>query len=339
MNILFIHTTYRIFDKLDSGAANRNTLFVESLSRLGHVDIISFFEEPIKSNINNCDVIYNRPMSRISRAGKLKKVVGLLMFPWLPWGYYDYNKECFRIVEKQLRRRDYDYIACRYMSTAITCGLEEFADKLIIDVDDNPTNTFKNIINTGDYHHFWTKWLMIWRVAFAKHMTKRYLNQVRCSFFSNMMESPSPKSVFLHNVSVVSNVVPTLNANTPNRLLTVGFLDYPPNRYGIIHFVECIFPIIKARVKGVELCIVGKSKDESLLNYLNSIEGVKTLGYVDDLSLVYQECRVVVIPVYQGSGTCVKFVEGLMMNRPIVSTPMGARGFQQICYNQKHFIT
>lgn len=339
MNILFIHNNFRLFNNLDCGAANRNTIFVRSLVRLGHVDIISFFDEQIKSNIDNCNVVYNSPISTNRRKfDKVLKVVKLLLFPWLPYGYYDYNKEYLEIIEKQLRKKQYDYIACRYIGTAVNCGLDKYADILIIDVDDNPTNTFKNILKTGNIKHFWTKWLMLWKITFANCMTERYLNKIRYSFFSNMLEPPSRKSVFLHNVSVLDEKIPNINEETPFRLLTVGHLNYSPNRCGVIHFVEHIFPKIRKQISDVELCIVGKSKDESLIKRLNSYEGVKTLGYVEDLSLAYKECRVVIIPVYQGSGTCVKFAEALMMNRPIVSTPVGARGFQQFCISQKHYI-
>lgn len=51
----------------------------------------------------------------------------------------------------------------------------------------------------------------------------------------------------------------------------------------------------------------------------------------------YAKSKLVIIPIYHGSGTCIKFVEGLFMNRPIVSTSVGARGFDQIVKNGEHF--
>lgn len=338
MYILFVHRYFRLFDKLDTGAANRNTMFVKALSQLGHVDIISFYGEPLVPNIDNCEVVFNKTVSKNRKIDKIIKIVRLFFTPWLPYGYYDYNKECLKVVEKQLHNKKYDYIACRYISTAIICGLEKYANKLIIDVDDNPANVYRNILNSGNSRFFWKKWLMTWKIMFVGFMTQRYLNQCKCSFFSNILEPPSDKSIFLHNVSAVSKILPALKDKAPNIILTVGFLDYSPNRDGVIHFVENIFPQIKEKVQDVVFYIIGKSKDESLLNYLNGIDGVKTLGYVEDLLLAYNECRVVVIPVYQGSGTCVKFAEGLMMNRPIVSTPVGARGFGNICKDGEHFV-
>ena len=59
MNILFINCSFRLFDGIDCGAANRSTMFVKSLSKIGHVDVLNFYKEPLKSNVPNCYVVYN----------------------------------------------------------------------------------------------------------------------------------------------------------------------------------------------------------------------------------------------------------------------------------------
>lgn len=341
MNILFVHCNFRLFNKLDTGAANRNTMFVKALSQLGHVDIISFYGEPINVNIENCDVLYNKQITNQSVNDvwkKLSKLIKLIITPWLPEGYYHFNIKRYEIVEKQLRQQKYDYIACRYIGTAVSCGLLKYSNRLIVDIDDNPANALKNNLHEGNFKHFWSKWIMMWQSFFIGYMTKKCLKKVRLSFFSNILEPPYKESVFLHNVSTENTVLPALEDKTPKRILTVGYLDYPPNRFGVNYFINHIFPKIKNIVDDVEFYIVGKTEDEEWFNYLNSIDGVKALGFVDDLTLAYKECRVVIIPVYQGSGTCVKFVEGLMMNRPIVSTPVGARGFDRICKDGTDYI-
>ena len=102
--------------------------------------------------------------------------------------------------------------------------------------------------------------------------------------------------------------------------------------------MENVFPRIKERIPEVELHVVGKTKDQQLKDRLNAIEGVKALGFVEDLYEEYENCRVAILPVYQGAGTSVKFVEGLMMNRPMVSTPMGARGYEAKCRSGKEYL-
>ena len=58
MNILFVNCFFHLFDNLDCGAANRSTLFVKGLSKVGHVDVVSFTDQPLQSNIENCDVVF-----------------------------------------------------------------------------------------------------------------------------------------------------------------------------------------------------------------------------------------------------------------------------------------
>lgn len=62
------------------------------------------------------------------------------------------------------------------------------------------------------------------------------------------------------------------------------------------------------------------------------------MGRVDDLVSEYQQASAVVIPIYYGSGTCVKFVEALFMNRPVVSSPVGARGFSDVCKDGEDYM-
>ena len=168
-------------------------------------------------------------------------------------------------------------------------------------------------------------------------MQHRLLKRVKLSFFSNESEPPYEKSVFLHNVPLLSSPCGEVTADTPMRLLFVGNIDFAPNKHGLSHFVESVFPIIKERMPAVELNVVGLCQDLEFKSKLCSIPGVNVLGFVEDLREAYQNCRVVVVPIYLGAGTSIKFIEGMMMNRPIVSTPMGARGFDRIFQVDRHY--
>lgn len=46
MNILFI-STEGCFDSVKTGGAVRDHMFLKALSQIGHVDVISFYEEPL----------------------------------------------------------------------------------------------------------------------------------------------------------------------------------------------------------------------------------------------------------------------------------------------------
>lgn len=341
MNILFVSCVYRIFDGIDCGASNRSTMFVKSLAKIGHVDVVSFGKDLINSTIDNCEVIYNKSIPQKYADTNLEKIKGylrLLTQPCNPNTYYTLDKQCEEIIDKLLTQKKYDIIACRYIGEAIRCGLDKYAGRLVVDVDDNLVSAslrdFKNI----KFKHKITKYLVWYKAHTIGWMSMKFLKKTRVSFYSNILEPTSKKSLFLHNVTTLNIQKSEVSSCTPYRLLLVGWLDFAPNKYGALHFVDKVLPKIQETLPNVELHIVGKTKDEELKRYLNSRKGVKALGFIDDILAEYTNCRIIIVPVYLGAGTSIKFVEGLMMNRPIVSTPMGARGFETVCHPGKEYL-
>ncbi len=340
MNILFVSCNFGLLSHIDCGAANRSTMFVRALTQVGHVDVISFYKYPIHSTIPKCEVVYSTyiPNEVPTLKERIFRKLNLIFRPWHPSGIYLKNKIRISIVDKYYSRKHYDLVACRYINDAICCGLMNYSNKLIIDVDDNLSEAFKRNFQGKAFKHVWSKLFALWQIKTVGLMSKWVLKQVRISFFSNMLEPPYTKSVFLHNVPALIGNLPSINPQTPLRILLVGWLDFFPNKYGARHFVHDIFPLIREKVANVELYIIGKSNDETFLSELCSKNGVYALGYVEDLYKEYSDSRIVITPLYHGAGTSVKFIEGIMMNRPVVSTPFGARGFDAVFKAGEHFL-
>lgn len=339
MNILFVNCRYNLFDGIDCGAANRSTMFVKALTEISNVDIISFNKEAIRTTFQNCKVVFDKYIpNQNSKRQVLYRRLHTIFLPWTPKAYYLLNKERIKVVNNIYKKEKYDFVACRYIDDVVSCGLMRYADKLIVDVDDNLVNAMKRDATNWNQKHLWNRLITLWKIYNVGKMSKLLLSKVKYSFYSNILEPPYEKSIFLHNVTNISQTIPPIESSTPIRILIVGLLDFFPNKRGVLHFTQKVFPLIKKIVPDVELHIVGKSSDKLFLTELNSINGVKALGYVNDLSEEYRNCRVVIVPVYLGAGTSVKFVEGLMMNRPIVTTPMGVRGFENFCKEGVHYL-
>ena len=237
-----------------------------------------------------------------------------------------------------MSRKHYDLVACRYIGEAVQCGLERYKDRLVVDVDDNLTSALLRDLATAPPKKCAVKrWLYNWRAYAIGFMAQRYLRGVRVSFHSNIAEPMTRKSVYLHNTTMLRKQVPDVNVNTPLRLLIVGWLNFAPNILGTLHFAEQVFPKIKQAVPGATLHIAGRG-DQWVIERLNAIDGVQALGYVDDIVEEYHQCRIIIVPIYQGSGTSVKFTEGLMMNRPTVATPLGVRGFESFCKPDSEYL-
>lgn len=342
MNILYINPILSLFERTNTGSGVRSTLFIKALSRLAHVDVISFGynDDP---GIPNCDVINIRAEERAEERAEDKSYPGkfwldMLFRPADPYTYYRVDRNIEKILDGHISKNDYDYIACRTLKQAAESGLLKYSDRLILDTDDSPSGQYKIMVSTADHPSAYARWKSIMRSRLIGRMTEKVLPGIFCTFHSNPLEKPWPGSVLLKNTTMIQDTVPDIDDSTPCRLLTVGYLDYYPNKEGIFHFVEKVFPMVRSAVPGVELHVAGLTYDPSIIDSLNSFEGVKALGFVKDIVKEYRDSRVIVIPVNLGTGTSVKFVEGLMMNRPMVSTPAGVRGFEDICKDGEHFL-
>lgn len=345
MNILFISNAFRLFDDADCGGGNRTTMFINALSTIGHVDVISFEGSIIKGFKGNISIIHTdrietnyHPTNWQRRLSMVKSFYKLLRYPSSPYSFFSVNKAKENCIDAYYSLKKYDIVACRYIDTVINSGLLKYSSKLVVDIDDRPSIAIKRDIETTRFHHIWEKKYYQLRAHYIDRMTSEVLDRFICSFYSNRLEKPADNSVFLHNVSLQTNPCGLVSNNTPKRLLIVGNMNFPPNKCGIQYFVENVFAEIRKKTVDAELHIVGRIKDYRFAEKLNNVDGVVVKGYVEDIVKEYEEARVVVVPIYSGSGTSVKFIEALQLRRPIIATPLGVRGYEDVCKNGEHYL-
>lgn len=326
MNILFINNLYPIFDKGDSGASNRSTMFITALAAMGHVDVVSFIADQV-STVENCEVIYSQDCPSIKENGRLGKFAKILR-PWDINAIFPLNKEKEQIIDAYVREKKYDYIAVRYINEAAECGLLKYADQLLLDLDDNPYKASMNAAQTARtlrnriYSYIYARELK-WQV---EHVTKK----VYRVFHSNPLEKPVEKSIYLHNVAMCDHPLPYVTEETPLQLLVIGTWHYAPNRDGIRHFLKNVYPKVREQLPDINLRIVGRIYEDALREELLEEENVTLVGYAQDLTQEYANVRMAIVPLYSGSGTSIKLLEAMCINRACVSTEQGARGMDGI---------
>jgi glycosyltransferase involved in cell wall biosynthesis len=101
-------------------------------------------------------------------------------------------------------------------------------------------------------------------------------------------------------------------------VLVVGDLRSPRNYVGALRTWEA------ARAKGWHWTFVG-AVDERLAASLRE-GGATVTGAVADLRPYYDRARVVLVPSFDGTGVKSTSIQGWAMRRPLVTTPVGARG-------------
>ncbi len=110
-------------------------------------------------------------------------------------------------------------------------------------------------------------------------------------------------------------------------LLFVGGFGHPPNKDGVMWFVQSIYPEIRKALPDVTFRIVGSHVDEEI-QALDGRDGISVLGFVSDerLAALYQENRIVVVPLRFGAGIKGKVVDALYNGAAVVTTSVGAEG-------------
>jgi polysaccharide biosynthesis protein PslH len=138
----------------------------------------------------------------------------------------------------------------------------------------------------------------------------------------------------LRRVAVVPNgidlteFVPSSRGPVPDTILFTGLMSYYPNQQAVRWFVTNVFPAVLRRRPGARLVIAGAAPPR----WLSALAGprVEVTGFVPDIRPYLARAAVVVAPLLIGGGTRVKILEALAMERPVVSTSLGAEGLDLV---------
>jgi len=112
----------------------------------------------------------------------------------------------------------------------------------------------------------------------------------------------------------------------PRQLVFVGSMDWHPNEDAMIWFVEEIYPRIRQQVSHARLTIVGRSPSLRLRKAVSRDASIHLTNWVPDVRPYLAEAEVVVVPLRIGGGTRIKIPEAMAMEKPVVSTSLGAEG-------------
>jgi sugar transferase (PEP-CTERM/EpsH1 system associated) len=112
----------------------------------------------------------------------------------------------------------------------------------------------------------------------------------------------------------------------PRNLVFTGAMDWLPNEDGIAWFVYEVLPLIHERMPDVTLTIVGRNPPPLIRELAAADQRVRVTGSVPDVRPFMESGAVFVVPLRVGGGTRLKIYEALAMERPLVTTTIGAEG-------------
>jgi len=124
-----------------------------------------------------------------------------------------------------------------------------------------------------------------------------------------------------------SNWAPTLDVGY------LGNLINPNNVHGVLWFVREVVPLLMQRRPGITIQIAGSQPIPAIVDACQAA-GVKLLPNPAKAASVLRDCRVLVNPVFQGSGVNLKSIEMLHAPAALVSTTAGIAGMPAAAIDQ-----
>jgi len=133
---------------------------------------------------------------------------------------------------------------------------------------------------------------------------------------------PDARLRLVPNVVDVRAIEPVAPDVAARRALFVGNFSYEPNRTALQFLLDEVMPRVWVELPNARLRLVGGGLGQPP----SDDPRVEALGFVEQLADAYAGVSAVAVPLLQGGGTPLKFVEALAYGLPVVATPRAAAG-------------
>jgi polysaccharide biosynthesis protein PslH len=177
----------------------------------------------------------------------------------------------------------------------------------------------------------WRSWFLQREARLLDAVERRSAHIGDQLFAVSVQEANHFKALGATAVHVVPNGVdcaaladlPTGRNNHPT-VLFLGTMSWAPNANAAKFLVD-LLPVIRQRVPGVTILIVGRDPPPAL-SVLNGSPGIEVTGAVAEVQPYLRRASVMAVPLDAGGGTRLKILEAFAAGLPVLSTSIGAEG-------------
>lgn len=111
-------------------------------------------------------------------------------------------------------------------------------------------------------------------------------------------------------------------------LFHLGAMDWRPNIEGLLWFLDEVWPKVHQAHPDLKFYLAGRNMPEMLLN--TNLPNVHVLGEVPSAIDFMNSKQIMIVPLLSAGGIRVKIIEGMALNRNVISTSIGAEGINAI---------
>ncbi|MDT5262164.1 MAG: polysaccharide biosynthesis protein PslH [Acidobacteriota bacterium] len=336
MRILWLKT--ELLHPVDKGGKIRTYQMLKALKREHYVTYLTLDDGTADSDAVERATEYCHELVRIRHSTREKFSAGFYaelaanLFSPLPYFMKKYESaEMRREVAERARAGDFDVLVCDFLNPAVNVphalpvptvlfqhNVEAMIWKRHYEVQTHP---LKKAYLYGQ-----------WRKAFA-------YERAACRRFDMVVTVSRDDTETITRDYGVTNVsdVPT-GVDTeffrpvegvsvePDSLVFTGSMDWLPNEDAIQFFTREIMPLIRERRPEVKLTVVGRKPYASLLELSKRDPSIIVTGRVEDVRPFMERAAAYIVPIRIGGGTRLKIYEAMAMEKPVVSTTVGAEG-------------
>ncbi|MDR1859962.1 MAG: glycosyltransferase family 4 protein [Bacteroidales bacterium] len=177
------------------------------------------------------------------------------------------------------------------------------------------------------------RWLFLQRFAFLlKRLGRKFVNDYDAlvtiteqdGLIYDKLGNIRPRFTSPAGIDLSEWVPSTKNLEHPS-LFHIGPLDWPPNREGLVWFLNNCWPEIHAKYPAMKFYIAGRKAPARLRRQYENL-AVEFLGEVSDARHFMNSKSIMVVPLHAEGGMRVKIIEAMALGKAIVSTPSAATG-------------
>jgi len=321
MKILFIASRFPY--PAVKGDQNRVLNFLKYLSKTNQVYFVCTSEvTPSKQEFEYVkNIVKHVVVIPLNKTEQYKNVLlsPLYLRPFQVMFFY--SEKLQTTIDFLIKKEKFDLIFCQMIRTAPYVLKYNQVPKVL---------DFQDAYSLNMEKRFRTESGVVKIVAFIEWvLLKRYERSLLKKFDLTLVVSERDKKVIGSQSTVILPIGIEVGKITSVRkkydLVFSGNLRYFPNRDAITWFSKDVFPLIKKKIPGISLLIVGATPPADVLE-LAAIPGIKILANVPSIRTHLASAKLSIAPIRSGSGTQFKIIEALAAGTPVIASTYATEG-------------
>ncbi len=178
------------------------------------------------------------------------------------------------------------------------------------------------------------RWYIGHQARLLRRLERQWCDRVTCNVTVSAVdlvalrrEAPTARFVEVPNGVDVDAFRP--EAGAERGIVSVGGINWFPNRDALEHLAREILPAVRAAAGDVPTVWVGRADDEWRKRYRTRY-GIELTGYVPDIRPYVRDAACFVVPLRVGGGTRLKILDAWAMGKAVVSTSVGCEGLAAV---------